>query len=126
MKIIKCALKPSLEGVDFEANIKPIVFKKTPIKTKSLKLKIDKQPTLRELVLNLIIEVKEIKKTLNEHTTILNEHTATLNKHTIILKKHSAILKQHSATLKAHSIMLKEHSNILRRHSDIFRRNNLK
>lgn len=51
----------------------------------------------------LISEVREIRKTQNEHSTILETHSTILEKHSSILDQHSEILHKHSKILDEHS-----------------------
>jgi hypothetical protein len=57
----------------------------------------------------IIIELKEHRKILEEHTRILEEHTKTLGEHTRILGEHTKILGEHTRVLRNHTKRLEEH-----------------
>ena len=48
----------------------------------------------------------EIKKTLDQHTSILDHHTDILDQHTSILDHHTDILDQHTSKFDSHEGMI--------------------
>src|SRR3989344_1437954 len=61
----------------------------------------------------------EIKKTLDQHTSILDHHTDILDQHISILDHHTDILDQHTSILDHHTDILDQHTSILDHHTDI-------
>src|SRR3989344_4889075 len=61
----------------------------------------------------------EIKKTLDQHTSILDHHTDILDQHISILDHHTDILDQHTSILDHHTDILDQHTSILDHHTDV-------
>jgi hypothetical protein len=65
----------------------------------------------------VINELREHRKILNEHTKRFEEHDKKFNEIIIELKEHRKILEEHTKTLGEHTKILGEHTRILGNHT---------
>jgi chromosome segregation ATPase len=56
------------------------------------------------------LDIRKVRNTQLEHSTLLREHSTLLREHSTLLREHSARFDAVDATLQEHSTLLQEHS----------------